>query len=278
MEVSFCTLRISALLLTCHCNTDFRPSNVLLELKSLDGLDEEDVISLLGEQGTTDVHVRQDTHPSPEIPYAPKYLVYPVDFEADVEHSLVRLHIQIIDFGRSFDTKVQARHAEFGIPVNYAAPEIILDNLGGIGIDLWSLGCTLFEMRLGRRLFDVFQLIRLAKISYVDEIASLLGPPPKQWAEHYEEPEETETLAPMMELFRANEELSELQRRHLIREKILRGQDPEGREIDTIETLPMSESEAEILADLLEKLLRYREEDRLAAQDIAKHAWYESSA
>jgi serine/threonine protein kinase len=155
---------------------DFRPSNVLLELQGLDGLDEEQVLALLGEPETTDIHIRKDSHPTPEMPHAPKYLVYPVDFR-DVSLSVISPRAQVIDFGQSFDTSQGPPPAAFGIPANYAAPEVVLDNSGSTAMDLWSLGCTLYEIRLGQRLFDVFQLLALSKKSYMDEIASLLGEP-----------------------------------------------------------------------------------------------------
>jgi hypothetical protein len=73
---------------------DLRPSNVLLELQGLDGLDEEQVLALLGEPETTDVHIRKDSHPTPEMPHAPKYLVYPVDFR-DVSLSVISPRAQV---------------------------------------------------------------------------------------------------------------------------------------------------------------------------------------
>lgn len=40
---------------------DFRPSNLLLKLKSLEGLGEEQIFTVFGDPETTDVHVRQDS-------------------------------------------------------------------------------------------------------------------------------------------------------------------------------------------------------------------------
>lgn len=58
---------------------------------------------------------------------------------------------------------------------NYVAPEVVLDSSGSTAMDLQSLGCTLYRIRLSQRLFDVFQLLVLSKKSYIDKIASLLG-------------------------------------------------------------------------------------------------------
>lgn len=75
---------------------DFLPSNILLELQDLDGIDEDEVLPLLGEPETKDVYMRKDSRPTPEMPYAPKYLVYPVDFE-DINPSLIFPRAQVID-------------------------------------------------------------------------------------------------------------------------------------------------------------------------------------
>ncbi|POR37676.1 Uncharacterized protein TPAR_02128 [Tolypocladium paradoxum] len=102
-----------------------------LGLRGLDGLDEE-----------------RDSRPTPEVPYAPKYLVYPPNF-GDVNLSAISPRTQVIDFGQSFDTCQRPPPAAFGIPANYAAPEVVLDSSGSIAMDRWSLGCTLYEIRLG---------------------------------------------------------------------------------------------------------------------------------
>ncbi|KAH7171377.1 kinase-like domain-containing protein [Dactylonectria macrodidyma] len=119
------------------CHGDFRPSNILLGLDSLEGLHEEQVLSRIGKPQTRDVHIRKDTRPTPEVPYAPKHLVYPLNIY-EVDPSLLTLNVRAIDFGQSFDTTQRPLPVAFGILVNYAAPEVVLDSVGS------------------RRLFDVF--------------------------------------------------------------------------------------------------------------------------
>ncbi len=261
------------------CDADFRPSNILLELKNLDGLEEEEVLSLLGEPKTTDVHVRKDSRPTPEVPYAPRYLVYPVDFEA-VDPSFILPRMQIVDFGQSFDVSEQPRPEAYGIPVNYAAPEVVIDNDGGIAMDLWSLACTLYEIQLGKRLFNVFQLVGLRKEDYVDEIASLLGEPPEVWAEYYDESDtesedsemttsdpsdEEETLPTELSIGRARRIQQKLGDCHRCVQ--------EGCTHPRFELIP--EVEAATMADLWERLLRYQPEDRHSAQDLLEHEWFQ---
>jgi hypothetical protein len=74
---------------------EFRPSNILLRLHGLDGLEEPQLLSLLVEPEMTDVHVRMDNHPTPEMPYAPKYLVYLLDF-GSVDPPVIHLGLRLL--------------------------------------------------------------------------------------------------------------------------------------------------------------------------------------
>ncbi|EFY87348.1 hypothetical protein J3459_015842 [Metarhizium acridum] len=156
------------------CHADFRPANVLLGLQSLDGLEEEQVLALLGEPEKETIQIQEDSLPTPEIPYAPKYLVYPVDFR-DTSPAFILPRAVVIDFGQAVETA--AEESPPGIPVNYAAPEVILKGSGGQEMDLWSLACTLYEVRVGQQLFDVPQLIGVSEGDYEEEISSVLGEP-----------------------------------------------------------------------------------------------------
>lgn len=115
---------------------DFRPLNILLGLQDLDGLEEDYVLELLGEPETVPLCMSKDSYPTPENPWVPERLVYKVDFE-DNENLVILSRVHLIDFGQSFDTS-QPPPAKFGIPANYAAPEVILDQTAGKAMDLWS--------------------------------------------------------------------------------------------------------------------------------------------
>ncbi|KFG83189.1 putative protein kinase [Metarhizium anisopliae] len=154
--------------------SDFRPANILLGLQSLDGLPEEQVLAQLGEPEEEIIQIREDSLPTPDIPYAPKYLVYPVDFH-DTSPSFILPRAVVIDFGQAVEAA--AEKAPPGIPANYAAPEVILQGGGGQEMDLWSLACTLYEVRVGQQLFDVPQLIGVDEQDYEEEISTVLGKP-----------------------------------------------------------------------------------------------------
>ncbi|RMD39192.1 hypothetical protein DV735_g5937, partial [Chaetothyriales sp. CBS 134920] len=229
------------------CHADLRPSNILLGLQSLGGLSEEDVFARLGEPETTNICVREDPDLSSEIPYAPKYLVYSAGF--DIESILPQAHI--IDFGQSFDLS-QPAPTSYGIPINYSAPEVVIDNRGSAAMDIWALGCTLFEIRAGERLFNVFQSgnIPPAKDDYVDKLAFLL--------------ERTDSIFKKLARCHINCKGMYCDHRDKEKRKKLRFQ-------------LISEPEAKIFADLLERLLRWRAEERPSLDEVLEHAWFKTS-
>lgn len=240
-------------------------------LNGLDGLDKKGVLSLLGEPEIAEVCIRKDSRPTPEIPYAAKYLVYPVALE-DVASAAISAHAQVIDFGQSFHNSLGPPES-LGIPVNYAAPEGILDGLGSMEMDIWSLGCAVFEVRLGQRLFAVFQLLQLRKEEYMDEVSSLLREPPEEWLEYYgESSDESGREGPPIPHPGGHE--GAILRVNAIRERIAGCHDCTGEGCTHPRFELISEAEATDLADLLEKLLRWRPEERLGTRDILKHAWF----
>jgi hypothetical protein len=60
---------------------DLRPANVALGLQCLDGSEEEQVLSQLGEPDKETIQIREDSLLTPDIPYPPKHIVYPVEFD-----------------------------------------------------------------------------------------------------------------------------------------------------------------------------------------------------
>jgi serine/threonine protein kinase len=113
-------------------------------------------------------------------PTAPQYLVYPIIWD-DVELSAIGTNsitdkACVIDFGESFD--VLDPPSDLGIPQIYCSPEYVLDKNVGISSDIWALGCTLFEIRTGRRLFDTFDD---DMDEHLCKLALILGKFPEPW-------------------------------------------------------------------------------------------------
>lgn len=244
---------------------------MLLGLQALDGLSEEEVLESLEEPYVTSVHVRQEADlPSELPPYAPIHLVYPIDF-TNADEDLILPFAHIIDFGQSFDVS-RLQPATYGIPLDYAAPEVVLDNRMTAAMDIWSLGCTLFEMRVGKQLFNVFQLLAKRKVDYVDEIATLLGRPPEPWAEEYFESDDEsgEDSIP-------SQNFSREERVRSIYNRLSKCHDCVAPKCGHPGFRIISETEAADLADLLEQLLRYKPEERLGTEEVLKHPWFNTN-
>lgn len=152
----------------------------------------------------------------------------------------------------------------------------------GIGADIWALGCTLFTIRTGRKLFGSFDD---DGDEYVEGMMRILGKLPEPWwstwefrVTHYEnevddngrvierDPEEAEDSA--------NCHPSLAYGARSMKEKLAPGlwhmpDGPGGTHRD------MSQQEIDLFADLLEKILKFDPKKRISAAEIAKHDWFE---
>lgn len=277
---------------------DVRPANFLLGLRSLDGLDESEVLDLIGgEPYQATIHMT--TKDAPDAPinqkfeHLPKYLVYPVDWR-DVKPSLILPKVRLTDFGQSFLTSSVPPPSEFGIPPDYRAPELAFELSSNIAMDLWSLGCTLVEIRTGQRLFNIFPgLTGADNRTYIEDLAAILGKPPDPWwslwprrADSVIEGTGQPTGSKVTFKGRARPTIW-FQRARSIREYIVSCHDcskhqqrlssrsqprmSKGCPETLHEIVP--KDEAEVMVDLIEKLVTYKPEDRMAAQDVLDHGW-----
>lgn len=95
------------------------------------------------------------------------------------------------------------------------------------------------------------------------EIGSILGQPPEQWEKYRDRPE-TETPSQMRP--HKSTDMATLR----IYDKIMDA----GLERKDAEHPSDSVAEAEVLADLLSKLIIYQQHERLCAHDVVKHTWF----
>jgi len=87
------------------------------------------------------------------------------------------LKVKLSDLGNSFRVSESgAYHDDFELQtLAYRAPEVLYGLPFDTQIDMWSLGCLLVEVYIGRRLFDAFN-----RSSAVATMAKTLGPIPRQ--------------------------------------------------------------------------------------------------
>ncbi|KAF2023257.1 kinase-like protein [Setomelanomma holmii] len=130
-------------------HADLHTRNLAFTIPLVHALREEDLLQKLGKPETGIVQ-RNDRQPLE--PGIPQYLVRPTSYPIDVKSSFKS--IKIVDFGQSFLSHDSPSALNTPLPVR--APEIIFrDNLD-YRVDLWSMGCILFELVVGQPLFDSF--------------------------------------------------------------------------------------------------------------------------
>lgn len=227
------------------CHGDFTPSNILLRISGLDALSEDEVIKTLGKPIRNEV-----TTSNGEPPGVPHYLVYPISWSGESASQFLTYEACVIDFGESFSTSNPP--SELGTPRAYCSPELLLNQAAGVASDLWALGCTLFEIRTGRKLFNLFDD---EVDDYLYAMVSLLGKLPEPWRTGWQ---------------CHNAELEIAGQRGSLREELTASKVIDGRTLDS----NILEPELTILADLLSGLLKYDPDSRLSAQDVLEHEYF----
>lgn len=256
--------------------TDLTPANILHKVCGLEGCSEEEVLRALGEPVQNRIlQLSGETHDETN---APQYLVYPVRWY-DVESRHISPEPCLIDFGESF--KISDPPEDLGIPGPYRSPEVILEKTAGVGSDLWALGCTLFEIRTGRKIFRPFDD---DDDEYLDAIVQVLGPLPEPWwsttwqkrkAIYRDTPDGQGRAVAVIDEARWEDKLtgtvhpSVAEGARSLQEKLAPGLWYMSEESRNIIHRDISPTEINVFAGLLSRLLRYRPEDRISAQEAS---------
>ncbi|KAE9962257.1 hypothetical protein BLS_000588, partial [Venturia inaequalis] len=128
---------------------DLHTRNLAFTIPSIHSLSEDEFLQTLGNPETG---LLRRVDGKPLEPGLPEYLVRPTSFPVDLSTSLHP--IKIVDFGESFlgnDVPVMLH-----TPLPVRAPEIIFGEKFDYRVDLWSMGCMLFELVVGQPPFDSF--------------------------------------------------------------------------------------------------------------------------
>ncbi|KAI1215195.1 kinase-like protein [Annulohypoxylon truncatum] len=162
------------------CHGDYRPNNILMKVEGIDELDEDQMINLMGEPNCIDIETMSGQSPAPR---APEYAVLPAVMNMDWFKAKSTMTVAVIDFGESFFVKSPPKST--GIPNEFASPEVLFRGSQTLGLpsDIWSLACTLFEVRTRTHLFPPGGW---GVIDTVKEIEFILGPLPLPYRRVYE--------------------------------------------------------------------------------------------
>ncbi|MBE3048436.1 hypothetical protein IMZ48_39225 [Candidatus Bathyarchaeota archaeon] len=233
---------------------------------------------------------------------APQYLVYPLDWsrmvssEAETGAAIVTNKVCIIDFGESyrvpslsvdFDSSLlpgldssfppdpnSSLPAELGIPQAYASPEYDLEQKVGIPTDLWALACTIFEIRMRRKLFAMFEA-ELDEHLFIT--STVLGKLPEPWWSETWEGRRDIFKDDADESGRVVAESSNIAmsgRPRSLREAIAPRYEGVLHELNKHSVEDVSEEEVELFSDLLGRLLRYEPKKRISAKEALEHEWF----
>ncbi|KAI2641393.1 kinase-like protein [Hypomontagnella submonticulosa] len=157
------------------CHGDLKPGNILMTIEGIDDLDEDQVLELMGDIELIQIEAAPGHDPQGR---APEYCVVPA--QSFWSRTLATKSIAIIDFGESFF--VDSPPESTGAPNLYAAPETMFPGSAPLGLqsDIWSLACTLFEVRTGGPLFA--HSFGNSLSDTVKQIELFLGPLPPNYS------------------------------------------------------------------------------------------------
>ncbi|KAL5318767.1 hypothetical protein ACEPPN_013833 [Leptodophora sp. 'Broadleaf-Isolate-01'] len=264
------------------CHGDITPNNILHRITGLDGLDEDDVLRILGIPIVNPV--LNESHERHHGTTVPEYLVYPVAW-CDVDTRYISKESCLIDFGESFE--ISHPPDDLRIPGPYRSPELILEKNAGFESDIWALGCTLFEIRTARKLFSPFDD---DDNEYLDAFVQVLGRFPEPWWSttwedrrrmYKDGVDEQGLVVAALASESGNAEQgrtvhpSVAANARSLKDKIAPGLwymsdlRPNGDQHRDI-----SQAAQELFADILHSLLEHNPEDRILAADAIKHEWF----
>ncbi|KAJ5513374.1 hypothetical protein N7463_002926, partial [Penicillium fimorum] len=227
---------------------DLHTRNLAFTIPCTHGLPEERFMELLSKPDIGKV-TRNDGKPI-DIG-VPEYLI---------GHTLYRMEslsfntIKIIDFGESFTLDQPPRN--LNTPLAVRAPEILFNDDLDHRVDLWAMGCMLFELFVGQPPFDSLMSTPPMLAAQMQEMIS--DPLPVRWEDTWLE----------------------------MRKEISPSSDPEIKLQEWLEELYfMSDRKAELSEDdivqlggIIGKLLRFEPSTRASAKEIFNDPWFRDTS
>ena len=230
----------------------------------------------LGNPETENVRTRDGQPPGP---HAPAVLVAPIENSKMSDATLLQESIIVSDFGQSYIIASPPPSYKPGTVLNYQSPEARFEGRAGLEADIWALGCAIFEIRAGFALFESFLG---SDDDVLKQMVETLGRLPDPWWAAFEQralwfgqdgqpknEEDQERAGVFLKAYRSS-----------IRAKLLEigeQDDPSSEDEGPMIEKPgvrLREEEVGLLEDLLEKMLKYRPEERIGIHDVIRHPWF----
>ncbi|KAJ9362140.1 hypothetical protein DTO027B9_571 [Paecilomyces variotii] len=222
---------------------DFHTRNLAFTMPSMD-ISEEEFIELLG---TPEISYVQRSNGKALEPNIPEYIVRPASYRTFPWRS--SNSIKIVDFGESFlpTTIPQTLHT----PLPVRAPEVIFGDRLDYRVDLWSMGCMLFELFVGQPPFDSFLITPAILVGQMREMAS--DALPERWRDAWKTMDDkaiTEESGPSLKEWLEDMYFDGERKEDLTKEDIAK------------------------LAQIIGKLLRFEPSTRASAREILDDPWF----
>ncbi|KAF7858011.1 hypothetical protein EAF04_009367 [Stromatinia cepivora] len=154
---------------------DLTPANILLQLANIDEWTVDQIHERLGVPQKQEIDRSSSSLPASASSF-PDYVVVAINMK-EINPIWLSNEIIIIDFGIAFFLKKSS--LDLGTPKSYCAPEFLFGVHRSISSDIWALGCTIFEIRTGSRLFKYNGVP--TKDEMLIATVKLLGTLPDKW-------------------------------------------------------------------------------------------------
>ncbi|KAF4553776.1 Protein kinase domain-containing protein 39 [Elsinoe fawcettii] len=184
-----------------------------------------------------------------------------------------RAQLKIADLGSAFDAK-DSEVTDTLVSRFYRAPEIMLGLKGDFALDMWSIGCTLFELYTGRILFTGATNNQMLKaiMECRGKIPNRVLKKAEFWDQHFQ-PDGTFL----------SQQYDSVTRKDIIRPTSIVRTDPSkeirSRVFASAKNLTIVETkELNLFADLLEKCLAIDPARRISPNDALRHGFINRSA
>jgi serine/threonine-protein kinase SRPK3 len=252
---------------------DLTATNILFRLNSsIDTWSQDEIYERLGQPKQDEIKTLTGTTPTGS---APKCIVEPCSL---LNPQFLSEDILLVDFGCAFPSQCPPSNLDnIGLTMSYSAPEVIFDSKISVYSDIWALGCVLFEIRSGGQLFSDWVG---TKDDVLRQMVQAFGKPPEPWWSMWEErglffdedgePRRTwDNGIVRASKFELQEMIAEIGAEDEEKENPERSCDVMLEANGTI----VPEEEASQMKDLLEKILKWKPEERIPVKEIASHRW-----
>ncbi|KXX74834.1 Protein kinase dsk1 [Madurella mycetomatis] len=151
---------------------DIHMGNVLFRLPE----HEESLELVMKDLGPPQIGKVQRRDGAPLEPGVPEYLVEPADYNVKVQDRFT--DVELIDFGESFFITDPPK--QISTPVSLHPPELVFQHSLTSAVDLWNLGCTTYELVIGRTPFESDYNDK----ELVPQFEKVIGGFPAQWIQN----------------------------------------------------------------------------------------------